>query len=161
MLHSLNNALERILLIGFALLFGALIIDVFFQVIARNALRISVPWTLDLAQLLVSWCIFLGAGLATRRSAHYFILLFPDSFRISVCLLKLLSNAVITIIALVMTIYGLQFAQMGLGIESRSLALSAFWNYLPIQLSGMLMLIFVAEHWISDSRVLSQAIRER
>ncbi len=66
----LNEAIERYVGRALAVAFAGLIAVVFMQVAARNVLHMPMIWTLDLAQLLFAWCIFIGPGEIVNEAAE-------------------------------------------------------------------------------------------
>lgn len=66
--------LYALLVDGERLLAGALLIAVFamiiFQVFTRYVLATPLPWTEEIARLLVVWLTFVGAGFVSSRNAH-------------------------------------------------------------------------------------------
>ena len=155
-LETFNAALERALLALFSVLFGVMIVDVMIQVVSRNT-GVPILWTLDLAQLMFSWCIFLGAAVGVRRGVHYVIVLFPDHMWRTNAALKLVSAAAIALVSLVMLRYGFAFSRMGASTEVESLGISQYWYFLPIPLSGLLIMLFLVEITLKDLQKLFSA----
>ncbi|MYZ48304.1 TRAP transporter small permease [Propylenella binzhouense] len=158
-LKTVNAGLEHALAVLFSLLFGLMIADVLLQVVSRNS-GVAVLWTLDLAQLLFSWCIFIGAAVGVRRGSHYVITLLPEGMRRANSALKLVSDAVIVTVALVMVAQGFAFSAMGSSTDVESLGISQYWYFLPIPLSGILILVFILEIAIADLAAFAKAFRE-
>ncbi|MFK8036205.1 MAG: TRAP transporter small permease [Hyphomicrobiales bacterium] len=147
MIAKLNSIIDRVLQSVLATLFAGLIAVVFLQVAARNVFKIPVVWTLDLAQLIFSWCIFLGAALAFRYGGHYLVNLWKEDSRLEFMprtVAFLASCAVI----FVLTWHGTIMSMIGLNRTSLSLGISEFWFYLPIPLCGALMGLFLLEKLI-------------
>ncbi|XWN29656.1 MAG: TRAP transporter small permease [Devosia sp.] len=144
MLRRINNGLERVFGPLLAALFAGLILVVFAQVTARNVLEIPLIWTLDLAQLLFSWCIFLGAAFAFRRGEHYHVDLWPTHgpLRWIPLLVPLVASAVVIY---VLVRHGVIMSEIGLNRLSPSLGISEFWFFLPIPIGGALMGFFLLE----------------
>lgn len=144
MIRGLNELLDRYLKIALAILFSGLIGAVFLQVIARNILLVPITWTLDLAQLIFSWCIFLGAALAYRYGGHYLVNLWKENNRFEFV------PRIVTFFASCAVIYilvrhGIEMSLIGLNRTTLSLNISEFWFYLPIPLCGFLMGLFLFE----------------
>lgn len=158
-MKRLNDLLERALLVVCGVLFALLNADVALQVLGRSAFRITTLWTLDVAQLLFAWCIFLGAAVALRRGGHYFVTLLPERFARANAVLKLWSDAAVACVVLVMLIGGWQFAELGRSLETETLPMSQYWFYLPIFASGVAMACFLAEVVRGDLRALATAWR--
>ena len=144
-MSGLNRQLETWLLRLLALQFAGLILTVLWQVLARNVLQRAALWTLDVAQLLFAWGIFLGAAVALRRDTHFHLELFPAHWRGINALLKCLGDLAALAVALVMLLAGWQFAQRGWNREVLTLGISEFWYFLSIPLAGALMLCFLGE----------------
>ena len=145
MLAALNDRLERGLSGLLALAFAGLIGTVFLQVLARNVLEQPLIWTLDVAQLLFSWCIFLGAAVAFRRGGHYALDLWPrrwGGFRLAVAVLAWLASAVVI---LVLLRYGIVLTEMANRRQSASMGISELWFFLPIPLGAGAMALFLVE----------------
>jgi len=144
MLRKFNDRVESVVGGILAVLFTGLILTVFLQVMARNVLLIPLVWTLDLAQLLFAWCIFLGAALALRKGQHYQINLWPTSGPVAWVprlVVVLASGAVL----FVLVRNGYAMTLIGLHRESQSLGVSETWFFMPIPLGGGLMLLFFVE----------------
>lgn len=151
MLNRLNNALVRVF--GYALsgLFAGLIFVVFIQVVARNILQVPMIWTLDMAQLLFSWCIFLGAALAFRQGQHYVVNIWPQRGRFNAL------PVIVPVVASAIVIYvlvwnGFLMSQIGLNRTSPALGISEFWFFVPIPLGGACMALFLIESTLEGLR---------
>ncbi len=144
MLVRFNSFLDSILQVILAILFSGLITVVFMQVVARNILKIPLVWTLDLAQLIFSWCIFLGAALAFRYNGHYLVDLWKKDSSF-----EFLPRSAVLIASLavvyVLTWHGIQMSLIVLNRMSLSLNISIFWFYVPIPICGALIGLFLLE----------------
>ncbi len=154
LLRSLNRYLDTGLRYFLAFLFAGMIVVVFTQVFARNVLQVPMVWTLDMAQLLFSWCIFIGAALALRWDAHYVLDLMPGHWKISRTSLKIIAHIGSVIVVGVMLYNGLIFTDMGLTRFAPALGITEFWFFLPIPLSAALMIPFLCEQIPDDIRSL-------
>ncbi len=151
MLVRLNSVLERLFGTVLAGLFAGLILVVFIQVVARNILQVPMIWTLDLAQLLFSWCIFVGAALAFRKGQHYVVDIWPQSgpFNFLPVIVPILASA---IVIYVLVRNGALMTEIGLNRTSPSLGISEFWFFLPIPLGGACMALFLLENTLASLR---------
>ena len=160
-LKQLNRALDRFLRWLLASLFAGMIIVVFIQVFARNVLQEPMVWTLDTAQLLFSWCIFLGAALAIRWNAHYVLDLIPERWGVVNGAVRIFAHAASVIVVGVLLYNGVLFAEMGLTRFSPALNLSEMWFFVPIPLSAAAMVLFLAEQIPADIRRILTGDREQ
>ncbi len=149
MVTRFASALARWIEHGLWLAFAALIITVGLQVFSRNVLKIPLIWTLDVAQLLFSWLVFIGAAVAFRKGAHYTVDVIPAHWRrVGVV------SQVVGVLAALLVIYVLVVpGWTTVGIRSTgtipSLDISLAWTILPLPISGVLMLVFLFESVIN------------
>jgi TRAP-type transport system small permease protein len=134
-------AIETALGVGFL----ALICTVALQVVARNLLGLPFIWTLDLAQLLFSWLVFVGAAVAFRRGAHYTVDLWPENSPRIDRVLQAISLLGAVVVVLVLLRYGWNLTRIRWSGSVQSLGISRGWMFVPIPLSGALMLLFLIE----------------
>jgi TRAP-type C4-dicarboxylate transport system permease small subunit len=144
MLTRFNAALARIFGHVLAVLFAGLIIVVFLQVTARNILHVPMTWTLDLAQLLFAWCIFLGAAMAFRNDQHYVVDVWPKTGPLNFLpvILPILASGVVIF---VLVRNGSLMSLIGTNRLSPALGISEVWFFLPIPLGGLCMALFLLE----------------
>ena len=134
--------------------FAVMIFIVFMQVLNRNVIGISLVWTLDVAQLMFSWCIFIGAALALRWNEHYTLDLFPSEWRVVNSLVKIFSHIAVSIVVAILVVNGWLFTEIGLNRVATGLEISEFWFFLPIPLGGAAMACFLAELIPDDLKLI-------
>ncbi|MDQ0313623.1 TRAP transporter small permease [Amorphus orientalis] len=125
--------------------FAAMIATVALQVLARNVLGVPMIWTGDVAQLLFTWLIFVGAAVGLRSGVHYVVDLLPDNrpwMKAAADWLSLLAGVAV---AYMLLRYGWMLAEVRSTGTVQSLGISRFWMFLPLPASGALMLVFLAE----------------
>lgn len=151
MLMHFNTALERLFGYVLAGLFSGLILTVFLQVTARNILKVPMVWTLDVAQLLFSWCIFIGAAFAFRKGGHYVVDIWPKAGPLN--FLPTTASLIASVIVIYVLIWnGTVMSLIGFNRFTPSLGISEFWFFLPIPLGGVCMALFLLEHMIEGLR---------
>lgn len=145
MLGRFNDRVTWLTELGLWAGFLAMIVTVALQVTARNVLGLPFIWTLDLAQLLFSWLVFIGAAVAFRRGAHYSVDIWPEgSLRLDL-VLRVIGYVAAAIVIYVMVRYGWNLTAIRWSGSVQSLGISRGWMFLPIPLSGVLMLLFLIE----------------
>jgi TRAP-type transport system small permease protein len=145
MLTRISNVIVRITEAGLWLGFLTLVLTVGLQVGARNLFKLPLIWTLDLAQLLFSWLIFIGAAVAFRRGAHYTIDIWPEGWVRFRSVLEAIVIASAALVIYVLTVHGAALVEIRSTSRVASLGISQAWMFLPMPLGGGLMLIFLAE----------------
>jgi TRAP-type C4-dicarboxylate transport system permease small subunit len=129
-----------------AVMVVALAIIVFVQVFNRFVLKTPLAWSEDLAMLLFQWVVFLGAALGVRRMRHFGIELLvrqlPERVRHRV---ELLTPVVMAVVAVVMIIQGWTILSFNRTRIYSTMDLSYTWAFLPIPLSGVLILLYLIQ----------------
>ena len=129
-----------------AVMVVALAVIVFLQVFNRFVLKAPLAWSEDLAMLLFQWVVFLGAALGVRRMRHFGIELvvrhFPERMRHKV---ELLTPIVMAVVALVMIFQGSVILSFNTRRVFATMDLTYTWAFLPIPLSGVLILFYLIQ----------------
>ncbi len=145
MLAQINSYIETAFCALLKLAFGAMIIVVLMQVLFRNFLQLPLIWTLDLAQLCFSWCIFIGAAVAFRRDAHYHLDIIPASWKTAGKFQRIFALLLSAIVIGVLLVFGIVFTEIGMTRSSLSLGITELWFFLPIPLGAASMVLFFFE----------------
>lgn len=132
----------------------ALAIIVFLQVFNRFILKAPLAWSEDLAMLLFQWVAFLGAAVGVKRTRHFGIELVVKQMTartrhwIEIAVIPLVVGAV----AVVMIVQGFSLIQFNYNRIYSSMDLSYIWAYLPIPISGILIVIFLIQQEVQRLR---------
>ncbi|MGV8937396.1 MAG: TRAP transporter small permease [Allorhizobium sp.] len=145
MLRRFNTHVAAVVEFGLWLGFLAMILTVGLQVLARTILKLPLIWTPDLAQLLFSWLIFVGAALALRRNAHYTVDMLPPSWRGLNVPLAFFGMIVTAFVVYLLVVNGYALVALRKSGTLQSLGISRMWLFLPIPVSGVLMALFAFE----------------
>lgn len=145
MLRRFNDRVIWITEFGLWAGFLAMIVTVTLQVTARNVLGLPFIWTLDLAQLLFSWLVFIGAAVAFRRGAHYTVDIWPEDRPRLDAALRIIGYLGAALVIFVLVRYGLNLTRIRWNGSVQSLGISSGWMFVPIPLGGALMGLFLAE----------------
>jgi len=128
---------EAVLAMGFF----ALIVTVSFQVLGRTLLSVPAIWTLELAQLLFTWLVFLGAAVALRMNVHYVVDVLP-----SLRLFTVIGVLGTGLVVYILVVPGWSLASLRSSAVIPSLNMSMFWAFLALPVSGVLMALYTVEH---------------
>ena len=125
----------------------ALAVIVFLQVFNRFVLKAPLAWSEDLAMLLFQWVAFLGAAIGVKRMRHFGIELvvkkLPERIHRKI---ELIIPAFMGIVALTMITEGISLISFNKNRIYSSMDLSYIWAYLPIPVSGCLMIVYLLLH---------------
>jgi TRAP-type C4-dicarboxylate transport system permease small subunit len=130
-----------------AIMVVALACIVFLQVFNRFVLKTPLAWSEDLAMLLFQWVAFLGAAIGVNRMRHFGIELLvkalPEKIRHG---LELAMPVITAIVALTMISEGLKLVALNRARIYSTMDLTYTWAFLPIPLSGALMIVYLIQH---------------
>jgi TRAP-type C4-dicarboxylate transport system permease small subunit len=127
-----------------AVLLAATLALSFLQVVARYIFLASTPWSEELARLFFVWGVFLGAAVGVKRNLHTRVdFLFQRlSPRASAWLLAGM-DLLVAGMAVVMILYGSQLVSSTRADFTTSLGYPRNLFYLPVPVSGLLMLWYL------------------
>ena len=122
----------------------ALAVVVFLQVFNRFVLKAPLAWSEDLAMLLFQWVVFLGAAVGVRRLRHFGIDLVVKKLPARMYhTVDLIVPLIVGIVALTMITEGLHLLTFNRARIYATMNLSYLWAYLPIPVSGCLMILYL------------------
>ena len=125
----------------------ALAVIVFVQVFNRFVLKTPLAWSEDLAMLLFQWVVFLGAAIGVKRLRHFGIELvvkaLPERIRHRI---ELLVPFIMAIVAVTMITEGWKLLGFNRMRIYSTMSLSYTWAFLPIPLSGVLIIVYLIQH---------------
>ena len=106
-------------------------------------------WSEEVVLTLMVYMTVLSASLAIRRAAHIRMTAFdhylPDK---AVKVLDLLADIAVLVLGVYLVVYGIRFCNSPLSIRGKYASipsLSKFWQYLPVPVAGVSMIIFELE----------------
>ncbi|HMO06320.1 MAG TPA: TRAP transporter small permease [Paracoccaceae bacterium] len=116
------------------------------QVFWRYVLNSSLMWSEPGAVILMGWFIFLGAAVGIREGYHlsFDVLLYVLPRRAKLVLFSV-SDAVVVAFGCGMVWYGWQLAAANAGRKLPSLGVSGAFDFAPLVMGGVLMVLFSLE----------------
>lgn len=131
------------------LLIGDILITTW-AVVGRYVPFISDPhWSEEIVLTLMAYMAVLSATLAIRRRAHIRMTAFDTYLPKKVLLVSdLLADIAVMALGVVLIVYGIRFCNSPLSIRGKYASLpnlSKFWQYLPIPVAGVGMIVFELE----------------
>lgn len=117
-LYAFNTCMTRV--IGWILIvvFAAMVVIIFAQVVFRYALMLPLSWSEELARYLFIWATFLGAAIAFYRDTHIKVTFFVDmarNARLRACIMILADLCTLAFFGM--------YVRQGLGISAHILEL--------------------------------------
>ena len=149
-LNRVNNVIEYILRKTCSVLLMCFASIVLLQVIARNYLKMSFTWTVEMSLFFFLWSVYLGAAVALRNRTHYIVEIFPSSWKKINLFLDILSDLLIMSIIFVLVWGGYNFTLMGMSRYCSSIAICQAWLMVAMPISGVAMSLFGVENILKD-----------
>ena len=120
---------------------------VFYQVFGRYVLNSSPTWAENLALVLILYVTLVAAAVGVRDAGHIgmesLLVLLPDRLRDRI---ELLIHACILIFGLAMAYNGWVLGKSVMNYHIANLGVSEALRYVPLSLSGILIVLFSIEH---------------
>jgi TRAP-type C4-dicarboxylate transport system permease small subunit len=143
MLTKMTERIVKLLSTFCMITIAGLTIIVFIQV-ATRFLNISVPWTEELARLLLIWLTFIGSSLAFQQKMHlsvnYFVNLATKNLR---TMIGLLIQGLMIIFFSILVVYGFKLTMGSMGSTSSTLQWPMGLFYSVIPLSSIISIYFI------------------
>ena len=128
------------------------------QVFWRYILNDSIVWSEPGSVMIMGWFIFLGAAVGIREGYHlsFDVLLHfvPRSVKLT---FHSISDAAVAVFGLGMIWYGSQLALKTAGNTLPSLGISGAFDFIPIIVGGVLVILFSAERILRRAAGLTTA----
>ena len=136
---------------GFGLMLMTAIIA--WQVFARYVLNASPAWGEQAALLLMIWYVMFAAAAGVREGFHIRIAVFAENLpQKPKRFIHLITHAIVGLFGLAMVWWGIELVREVWHHVIPTLGLSRGIAYIPIPISGLLILGFSIEHVIADIR---------
>jgi TRAP-type C4-dicarboxylate transport system permease small subunit len=120
----------------------ATVLIVFFEVLMRYVFRAPLITSMELARLGFVWSCFLGAALGVKRGSHIrFVFFLEKCGRIGSALLRLGVSLLSIAFFGLMVVQGVEMTQRVYDTFFPALGFSQLWLYLPLPVSGAIMLV--------------------
>ncbi|MEZ0307832.1 MAG: TRAP transporter small permease [Ramlibacter sp.] len=136
-----------------------LIVPVTMQVVSRyTGLIPSYIWTEELSRFLFIWMVMLGAMVAVREGTHFEVDVWPDLSTRAAARLRIVSNLLVLVFALVFVYWGVQFVRFGWNQESELAELPMPFIFLAWPIAGLTWMLFLGESFARDLRLLTSKV---
>ena len=117
---------------------------IFYQVIARYVLNVSVPWATEVPRYLFIWLVLLGSITALIDEQHFAVDFLADNLGArSSLLLRIVGDVVMVAVLYVLVFYGWQLTGRVSGQLSSALRIPMSYVYAAVPVASLFMLLFV------------------
>jgi TRAP-type transport system small permease protein len=134
---------------------AVLIVPVTLQIISRyTALIPSWIWTEELSRFLFIWMVMLGAMIGVREGTHFEVDVWPDLKPRATALLRIVSNLLVLVFALVFVWWGIAFVRFGWNQDSELAELPMVFIFMAWPVAGVTWVLFLGESFLANIRIL-------
>lgn len=135
------------------LLVLSLLVLIALQVFTRYVLQASLPWTEEVARMVLVWAVMLGAAVAMERNEHYAITVLSARFRGAIRMSVLIATNILGLMFLVVLIrYGTEYMSANMKTVYVSTQVSRGWIYLAMPVGatimGLSLILHSIEAWL-------------
>ena len=135
---------------------AVLIVPVTLQIVSRyTALIPSWIWTEELSRFLFIWMVMLGAMIGVREGSHFEVDVWPELAPRPAALLRIVSNLLVLVFALVFVGWGIEFVRFGWNQHSELAELPMPFIFLAWPVAGASWVLFLGESLVQNFRVLA------
>lgn len=136
----------------------ATVLIVFFEVLMRYVFRAPLITSVELARLGFVWSCFLGAALGVKRGAHIrFVFFLEKCGPVVGASLRLGVSLLCTAFFGFLVVQGIEMTQRVYETFFPALGFSQLWLYLPLPVSGTIMLVHGCAFMAADLAALRSA----
>jgi TRAP-type C4-dicarboxylate transport system permease small subunit len=152
MMKRLLDRYCRLLKIVLTLLMAFMIVPVAIQILSRyTGLVPRYIWTEEVARFCFVWIIMIGAMVAVRDGTHFDVDLMPHpKTKREQGVAKLIVHLAMSIMAIVFTWYGVEFARFGAIQTSEMSGINMLSIYVSFPLAGVTWIVFLVEKIVED-----------
>lgn len=119
-----------------------------------------INWSVDVAQALFVWVIFVGAHQAMLESRHIGVSMLVDRLHPNAQLaIRIAVGALIAAFLVAITVYGTQVSIINVRRILQNIPVSYSWVTMAAPAGAVLMLITTLVRWFDDVRLLVRALR--
>jgi TRAP-type transport system small permease protein len=121
-----------------------------YQVFGRYVLNDSPTWAENLALVLILYVTLIGAAVGVRDAGHIgmesLLVLVPERIRNKI---ELVIHVLVAIFGLAMVYNGYILGASVASYQLANVGISESWRYVPLVISGFLIVLFSIEHFIA------------
>lgn len=137
--------LEALLFVHVIVLLALILLQVF----TRYVMHAALPWTEEVARMVLVWTVMLGAAIAMERKEHYAITVLSARFRGPLRFWVLIVTNVLGVVFLVALVrYGAEYMSANMRTTYVSTQVSRGWVYLSLPVGAVIMVMSLALHSI-------------
>jgi len=143
------NLLEKIQTFCGILIFLALAIVVFIQILSRFIFHNPVIWSEEVARFLLFWMVLIGASTAVKNKTHFITeFITPEKIKNQTLqkIFRLIPDLCILLFGVLITIFGYEYFKMGRFRIGPGSGINMQYIFVAIPIAGVSMIIYSFYH---------------
>ncbi|WP_126174322.1 TRAP transporter small permease [Altericroceibacterium xinjiangense] len=128
------------------------------QVFGRYALQFSPSWTEQASLVLMIWYVMFGAAAGVYEGFHIRIALLDERLGERAVTVRRLVAAIVAVLGAILLIYGVQMCWLVRTNVIPSLGISRSLAYVPLPVSGFLMVVFAIPRIVSGAPYADEGV---
>jgi TRAP-type C4-dicarboxylate transport system permease small subunit len=150
LLKKVNDVLCMVLRAMGLVLVSLFTCIVMFQVVARNYIKISAPWTDEASVIFFIWAVMVGSAVGVRKRIHYLVDIFPASHIRVNAVMDLIAGVLVFAVIVVLFWGGVIYFKMGFSRNFDSIIITMAWLFISLPVSAGCMILFTIENLLID-----------
>ncbi len=156
--HLLEQIVNRVAIIFFSVIFGVMLVQIFFRYVLNSPL----VWTEELCRCLFIWICFLGWTIALRRKSHIRISFFFERLPHSLQkMIAIVFQALIFVFMIQLMRYGIAMTARSVNVPTVTLVFSWAYVYVAAPLSAAIMILYALVDAINLVHAERKTLNER
>ncbi len=153
-MHAASKCLQKFSNLAIGVLMAVLSINVLIQILGRQVLKVSVPWTDEIARFSFIWMAMIAASAQVRKRAHFTVSIVADAIPWKRALTVIIDLAII-FVAFCLFYYGIRYCQLGLKKVSSVINMRMTWVYAAIPVGSLFMMFYGVEMLMETFGIIS------
>ncbi len=153
-MHTASRYLQRVSNLAIGTLMAVLSINVLIQILGRQVLKISVPWTDEIARFSFIWMAMIAASSQVRKRAHFTVSILADAIPWKRALTVII-DIIIIFVAFCLFYYGIRYCQLGMRKVSSVISMRMTWVYAAIPVGSLFMMFYGVEMLLETFGLIS------
>lgn len=142
MKNKIISFLERLEEVLLVIMFAAMVLIIFFQVIMRYGFNNSLAWSEELGKFFFVWLSWFGISIGSKRGEHIKITMLVDKLpHTAAHIANIISELVVIGICAVTVYYGVSLVISQAPVKYAGIKISMSWGYLSVVVGCSMMII--------------------
>ena len=155
-MHTISKYLQKISTVFVGLCMISIVVNVVIQIVGRQILRISVPWSEEFARFSLVWMVLIAASIQVRKRGHFVVdIITAKLTERGRTIHRVAVYIIIIAVGGFLLYYGYEFTLMGFNRWSAMEQFTMNWVYAAFPVGASLIVFYGVEMLLEDVGILS------